>query len=58
VLRAGRRTRWRPADIAVRERDEKVGERVVLAAEKQGEILGECACGVHAATLARDLEAS
>jgi hypothetical protein len=46
------------AAVEVCERDEEVGERIVLALEESGQILGERACGVHTASVALVFEAS
>jgi hypothetical protein len=48
----------RAAMVEVRERDEELGERVVLAAEERGEVLGESVSGLHAKSLSCDLRRS
>jgi hypothetical protein len=39
--------------VKVRKGDQELGERVVLATEEGDEVLGECACGVHACIVSR-----
>jgi hypothetical protein len=44
--------------VEARERDEKLGERVVLTAKEIGETGGRFACGGHAARISRSVAAS
>ena len=42
------------ATVEVRERDDELGEGVVLAPEERGEVLGECMSGLHTKSVSRD----